>query len=33
MKKTIYPKEPIFNFNEWMNFIREQVNKTKITKA
>ena len=27
--KTVFPSEPIFNFNEWIKFIHEQVNKSK----
>ena len=27
--KTTYPKEPIFDFNEWVKYINQEVIKTK----
>lgn len=30
--KTVLPKEPIFNYNEWMQWIHKQVNETKNVK-
>ena len=26
---TVFPTEPIFDFNEWIKYIREEVNKSK----
>lgn len=31
--KTILPKEPIFNFNDWINFIHSEVKKSKINNS
>lgn len=31
--KTILPKEPIFNFNDWINFIYNEVKKAKISNS
>lgn len=27
--RTIFPQEPIFDFSEWMKYIRSKVNKSK----
>jgi len=27
--RTTFPKEPIFDFNEWIKYINEQVNNSK----
>lgn len=32
MSKTTFPKEPIFDFNEWIKYIQEQVIKSKTNK-
>jgi hypothetical protein len=30
--KTTYPKEPIFDFNEWIKYINQEVTKLKQNK-
>jgi len=30
--KTVYPKKPIYSFNEWSKFIKSQVTKSKKPK-
>lgn len=27
--RTTYPEEPIFDFNEWIKYVRSEVNKSK----
>jgi len=27
--KTVFPKEPAQNFNEWISYIKSQINKSK----
>ena len=31
--KTVYPKEPIFSYNEWIGFIHGEVIKNKNIKS
>jgi len=30
--KTVFPKEPAQNFNEWISYIKSQINKSKKVK-
>lgn len=32
MSKTTFPKEPIYNYNDWIKYIQEQVVKSKTNK-
>ena len=32
MSKTTFPKDPIYNYNDWIKYIQEQVVKSKINK-
>ena len=32
IKKTVLPKEPLHNYNQWIMWIKEQVEKSKYKK-
>jgi len=32
MSKTTFPKDPIYNYNDWIKYIQEQVVKSKTNK-